>query len=674
MKKKIVTILLAVCLAVGCLPAPVSAAQLTGSREELKEFLGEYLLVNPYFPFDAEKAFIPGWEYDWQTNALYYLLEWPVYDDSIYPGEGKQLFEPYIQPDDSFDWSSDWSAIPKNPDFIPDPLGRFSSETINDYYFKTNEAKFDWIMENIFNISTENIAQMKSKFDTEYCYRYEGYIYSTGLRFGGSGPAGFAISDIDQKGNLFYVVCDINDDLGYKKAYFIVEPKTIDGNTYWTLHYAARSDESLDLPDGFDYEAPTLPPNILNAGMCGDNSSWTLDKDGLATISGRGEIAEGFFMFGGMESVIIDEGITNIESGAFECNKLNSITIPTSITHIGRWAFGECDSLTDVYYSGTEEQWKRISIGEKNEPLLNATIHFTGQPENPDPTPTPTPIPDPIPTPTPAPNPPIDPYPVTPVDPTPAPTPTPTPAPTPTEPVTKTETAADGTITTTTTWPDGKISVKSKAPQGDTNMTVKTAAGEAVAVVSIPGNLGPGRQFADVQSGWYKESVDKATALGLFSGTGANTFSPDAPMTRGMLATVLHRLSGTVGYGLGTGNFPDVASGTWYKDAVDWAQATGVVTGTGNGFEPNRDITREQLVTMLYRYAQLIGADDGTSTSIAAFADSGSVSGYAQDAMKWAVAQGFVSGVGNNRLDPTGKATRAQVAAILTRFTDYLQR
>ena len=145
-------------------------------------------------------------------------------------------------------------------------------------------------------------------------------------------------------------------------------------------------------------------------------------------------------------------------------------------------------------------------------------------------------------------------------------------------------------------------------------------------------------------------------------------------MTRGMLATVLHRLSGTVGYGLGTGNFPDVASGTWYKDAVDWAQATGVVTGTGNGFEPNKDITREQLVTMLYRYAQLIGADDGTSANIAGFADSGSVSGYAQDAMRWAVAQGFVSGVGNNRLDPTGKATRAQVAAILTRFTDYLLR
>lgn len=364
-----------------------------------------------------------------------------------------------------------------------------------------------------------------------------------------------------------------------------------------------------------------------------------------------------------------------IGASAFESgSRLSTVTIPTSITKIGASAFSGCDNLTDVYYNGTEAQWKRVFIGEHNEPLLNATIHFTGQPENPDPTPTPTPAPtptpspDPIPTPAPTPNPPIDPYPVTPVD----PTPTPTPPPTPTEPVTNPDTAADGTITTTTIWPDGKTSVKSKTPQGDTNMIVKTAAGEAVAVVSIPENPGPGKQFADAQSGWYKESVDKATALGLFSGTGANTFSPNEPMTRGMLATVLHRLSGTVGYGLGTGNFPDVANGAWYKDAIDWAQATGVVTGMGNGFEPNRDITREQLVTMLYRYAQLIGADDGTSASIAAFADSGSVSGYAQGAMEWAVAQGFVSGVGNNRLAPTGKATRAQVAAILTRFTDYL--
>ena len=658
MRKKIVAILLAVCLAVGCLPAPASAAQLTGSKEELSAFLKKFAYMYGFFDTNV------GFPYD---NVLHSFLVDPPYDDVIYPGERMQLFSPYI-------YLGDGSEPQKNPEFVSDPLGKCDGE-INTYYYKTNEHKFDWILSNIFNISGENISRMKNDLvNNEYCYLLDGYYYTISAGHGRGAPLSLAIRKMVKKENLVYVTCDCDV---YEKKYFIVEPKIIDGITYWSLHYAtsARSGETPSLPEGFDYEAPILPPDVLDAGACGDNATWTLNKDSILTISGNGIIDEYFFFHSGIKEVLVDKGIIGFASGAFSENDLmNSITIPTSVTKIEGWAFSYCDNLTDVYYNGTEEQWKKISIGEENEPLLKATIHFAGQPENPDPTPTPTPTPDPIPTPTPTPNPPIDPYPVTPVDPTPTPTPAPMPTPTPTEPVTKTETAADGTITTTTTWPDGKTSVKSKTPQGDTNMTVRTAAGEAVAVVSIPGNPGTSKQFADVQSGWYKESVDKATALGLFSGTGTNTFSPDAPMTRGMLATVLHRLSGTVGYGLGTGNFPDVASGTWYKDAVDWAQATGVVTGTGNGFEPNRDITREQLVTMLYRYAQLIGADDGTSTSIAAFADSGSVSGYAQDAMKWAVAQGFVSGVGNNRLDPTGKATRAQVAAILTRFTDYLQR
>ena len=662
MRKKIVAILLAVCLAVGCLPAPASAAQLTGSREELSAFLKKFAYL--YSFFDANN----GFPYD---NVLFSFLNDPPYDDSIYPGEHMQVFSPYIYPDGG-------SEPQKNPEFVSDPLGKCDEE-VNLYYSKTNERKFDWILSNIFNISEENISRMKDDLaNNDYCYLLDGYYYTIVGGHGRGMPLSFAIRKMVEKENMVYVTCDCGV---YGKNYFIVEPKTIDGTTYWSLHYATytRSGETPSLPEGFDYEAPSLPPDVLDAGACGDNATWTLNKDSILTISGNGIIDEYFFFHSGVKEVVVDEGIIKFASGAFSENDLmNSITIPTSVTKIEGWAFSYCDNLTDVYYNGTEEQWKRISIGEQNEPLLNATIHFTGQTENPDPTPTPTPTPtpDPAPTPTPTPTPPVDPYPVTPVDPNPGPNPppTPTPDPPPNGPVNQTETPADGTVTATTTWPDGKTSVKSQTPQGDTSMTVKTATGETLAVVSLPGNPGPGKQFTDVQSGWYKESVDKASALGLFSGTSSTTFSPDATMTRGMLATVLHRLSGTVGYGVGTGNFSDVQNGSWYKDAVDWAQATGVVTGTGNGFEPNRDVTREQLVTMLYRYAQLIGADDGTSASIAGFTDSGSVSGYAQDAIKWAVAEGFVGGVGNNRLDPTGKATRAQVAAILTRFTDYLQR
>jgi len=106
---------------------------------------------------------------------------------------------------------------------------------------------------------------------------------------------------------------------------------------------------------------------------------------------------------------------------------------------------------------------------------------------------------------------------------------------------------------------------------------------------------------------------------------------------------------------------------------VDWAQSLGITSRNGNGgFSPNANITREQLVTMLYRYVQIIGADSGKSASIASFSDSGNVSSYAQTAMQWAVAEGIITGTGNNQLSPQGNATRAQVAAVLTRFVDRL--
>lgn len=627
MKRRLLATLLAVCLAVGCLPLSANAATLTGSREELSEFLQTFCAWCD--SFDAEKA-----AFSTNGDALFNLILFTPFNDSIYPGEGIQRFSP-------------------GEGYVPDPLGRFNHSV---EYVKINENKLNWIIKYIFNISSENISNMKSTFpDDNNSYCYEGYYYCT--RGMGNGPSGFSIEKIVKKENLVYVTCDWTTSV-HEKKYFIVEPKTIDGNIYWTLHYATsvRSGETLYLPEGFDYGAPIPSPGISDCGSCGEYSSWTLSGNGLLTISGRGETAENFFCsFSTVKNVVIEEGITGLGIQTFsQCQNLSSITIPTSVTNIDGWAFSYSDNLTDVYYGGTKEQWQKISIGEYNEPLLNATIHFAKQSETPDPIP--------IPTPTPAPNP----------APTPTPNPAPTPAPTPTEPITKTDTATDGTVTTTTTWPDGKTSVKTQTPQGDTKLAVTTSTGATVANITIPANPGPAKQFTDVQSGWYKESVDKATALGLFSGTGANTFSPNAPMTRGMIATVLYRLSGEVGYGLGSGNFSDVKSESWYKDAVDWAQATGVVTGTGNGFEPGKDVTREQLVTMLYRYAQLIGVDSGNSANVAHFSDSGNISTYAQGAMRWAVAEGFVSGVGNNKLDPKGNATRAQVAAILTRFVDYL--
>lgn len=250
---------------------------------------------------------------------------------------------------------------------------------------------------------------------------------------------------------------------------------------------------------------------------------------------------------------------------------------------------------------------------------------------------------------------------------------TPKPTPNPGQPGTVTSTAEDGTVTTITTQADGTVSTKVVSPQKDVSLRVQNRAGQTLVNISIPHNAGKGKPFRDVPSShWSKSSVDKATALNLFSGTSTDSFSPDDPMTRAMLVTVLHRLSGTVGYGMGTGNFGDVPQGIWYKNAVDWAYAVGMAHGTGTGFSPNGKITREDLVTMLYRYAQLIGMDTDGKESLLYFSDASQVALYAREAMSWAVTEGLVSGVGNNLLSPQGHASRAQVATILTRFAERL--
>lgn len=208
---------------------------------------------------------------------------------------------------------------------------------------------------------------------------------------------------------------------------------------------------------------------------------------------------------------------------------------------------------------------------------------------------------------------------------------------------------------------------------GGIQILTKNAQGDPMADVSIPGAPQPGKPFSDVGSGWYKDDVNAVTGLGLFSGTSGTEFSPNAPMTRGMLATVLHRLGGLVEYGADSDAFADVPSDTWYTDAVKWAQAAGVVTGTGNGnFNPDGRVTREQLVTMLYRFAEQTGMDSYDSANLSAFPDAGKVSSFAGHAMSWAVGEGLVQGR-EGYLAPQGKATRAEVAAVLNRFVQYLK-
>ena len=166
------------------------------------------------------------------------------------------------------------------------------------------------------------------------------------------------------------------------------------------------------------------------------------------------------------------------------------------------------------------------------------------------------------------------------------------------------------------------------------------------------------KDFIDMRGHWAKNEADTVVARGLFNGTSDTMFSPSLPMTRGMVVTVLARMSGA-----------DTSGGAkWYDKGCAWAVANDISDGTA----PESSITREQLVTMLYRYAKLRGVDvTAGGTALQSFSDYESVSSYAVEAMDWAVTKGLVNGI-NGRLEPQGTATRAQVAAIFARFLKLL--
>lgn len=226
--------------------------------------------------------------------------------------------------------------------------------------------------------------------------------------------------------------------------------------------------------------------------------------------------------------------------------------------------------------------------------------------------------------------------------------------------------------TTTVVLPNGYTSTKTVAPQGDVLLVITNSAGDTLANIYIPSVLGPAKDFVDNRTGWYKEAVDKASALSLFNGVSETEFAPNSPMTRGMWVTVLHNLSSHPSYGYGF-RFTDVSSGSWYDTPVQWAYSLGITSGTSaTTFSPLQNITREQMVTMLYRYAKLIGVDSDNRAALSSFSDSDEVSSYAYDAMRWAVAEGFITGMGDGTVNPKGNSTRAQVATVLTKFVEYI--
>lgn len=175
--------------------------------------------------------------------------------------------------------------------------------------------------------------------------------------------------------------------------------------------------------------------------------------------------------------------------------------------------------------------------------------------------------------------------------------------------------------------------------------------------------------FTDIVGHWAEKEIMAAYKAGLVNGVGNGRFAPDAALDRAMFVTLLYRLAGEPAVS-GSNPFADVAAGQYYEKAVIWAYENNIVTGTGaDSFSPGATLTREQMVTMLYRYAAFAGLSTEESAPLAAFDDSASVSPYAIDAMQWAVGSGLIKGQGN-ALVSAGTTTRAQAATVLVRFVD----
>lgn len=175
--------------------------------------------------------------------------------------------------------------------------------------------------------------------------------------------------------------------------------------------------------------------------------------------------------------------------------------------------------------------------------------------------------------------------------------------------------------------------------------------------------------FADVPEGaWYHDAVSYVYTNGLMVGTGDATFSPEISTSRAMIAVTLWRMEGAPA-AKGANPFTDVENGAWYTEAITWANENGIAEGYGNGcFQPETPVTREQLASFFYRYAEYKGYDITITGSLDRFNDKDNVSEWAKDTMAWAVGYGLIGGKGNNMLDPQGEATRAEFAAMLQRF------
>ena len=229
-----------------------------------------------------------------------------------------------------------------------------------------------------------------------------------------------------------------------------------------------------------------------------------------------------------------------------------------------------------------------------------------------------------------------------------------------------TVTEKDGDKVNVTKKDDNKYTFKMPASDVTVKATFKVAPTEPEQPTGLP--------FTDVaKDAWYFPAVEYVFNNGLMNGTTATTFAPNVELNRAMMAAVLYNMEGQPACDK-SGLFYDVADGKWYTDAVNWAASNNIVSGMPDGtYAPNQALTREQMASVLYRYAEYKGIDVSARADLSTFTDGTTVSPWAQDVVQWAVAEKLMSGNGNE-LQPKGTATRAQVATVLMNYCENVAK
>ena len=353
-----------------------------------------------------------------------------------------------------------------------------------------------------------------------------------------------------------------------------------------------------------------------------------------------------------LTSVTIPDSVTSIHWGAFyDCTSLASVTIPDSVTSIGAWAFRDCTSLTDVYYAGSEAQWKAISISSNgNDDLLTANIHYNYVSHTHSYKDVVT-------------------------------------APTCTEKgyTTHTCSCGDSYVDTYTdalghAWDSGKVTKQPTATEtGIRTYTCTRCSATKTETIPATGSVDVTQMFTDVTKNWAYPGIQYCVTHGIMGGMGDGTFAPTGTTTRAQIVQILYNLEGTPAVS-GTTPFTDLTA-NWYKPAILWAYQNNVVAGTSpTTFAPDQPVTREQIAVILTQYMFHVLKMERTWTpaDLSTFPDGAQVSSWAKEAMQDAVALGLINGTkasdGVVYLDPQGSATRQQVATILMNFCQNVKK